>query len=149
MSNIVHEFSISVDREDGYVFRTAFDKPQYPQLVMDEPPPLGRDSAPNPARILAAAVGNCLAASLLFCATRKRAVVGKIHAGVKVTIGRNENKRLRVAGIQVLLSPEVDPATLEQARGCLGLFEEFCTVTASIREGIPVEVKVAGWEAIY
>jgi uncharacterized OsmC-like protein len=147
MSETVHEFSITVDREEGYVFRTRFDKPRYPELVMDEPPPLGADGAPNPTRVLAAAVGNCLAASLLFCATRKGAAVGKIHADVKVQIGRNENKRLRVAGIKVRLSPEMDAAAREKARECLGLFEEFCTVTASIRQGIPVEVSVEGLEA--
>ena len=144
MSETVHEFSISIDREQGYVFRTRFDKPHYPELVMDEPPPLGRDGAPNPSRMLAAAVGNCLAASLLFCASRKGAVIGKIHAAVKVQIARNENKRLRVAGIHVRLSPELDAATREKAKECLDLFEDFCTVTASIRQGIPVEVKVDG-----
>ncbi len=142
MAETVHEFSISIDREEGYVFRTRFDKPQYPELVTDEPPPLGKDGAPNPARVLAAAVGNCLSASLLFCAARKGATVGKIHADVKVQIARNENKRLRVAGIKVRLSPELDAAAKEKAKECLGLFEDFCTVTASIRQGIPVDVDV-------
>jgi uncharacterized OsmC-like protein len=146
MGEIVHEFSVSVDRDEGYLFHTRFDKPQFPDLVMDEPPPLGKDAAPNPSRILAAAVGNCLAASLLFCATRKGAKVGKIHADVKVQIARSENKRLRIAGIKVRLSPEMDPSTTEMAKECLGLFEDFCTVTASIRNGIPVEVKVDGFE---
>jgi uncharacterized OsmC-like protein len=147
MAETVHEFSISIDREQGYVFRTRFDKPHYPELVMDEPPPLGQDSAPNPSRMLAAAVGNCLAASLLFCAARKGASVGKVHADVKVEIARNENRRLRVAGIKVRLSPELDPATRAKAKECLALFEDFCTVTASIRDGIPVEVTVDGLEA--
>jgi organic hydroperoxide reductase OsmC/OhrA len=61
-----------------------------------------------------------------------------------VQIARNENKRLRVAGIHVRLSPELDAATREKAKECLDLFEDFCTVTASIRQGIPVEVKVDG-----
>ena len=87
-----------------------------------------------------------LAASLLFCATRRGAKVGKIHADVKVQIARSENKRLRIAGIKVRLSPEMDPSTTEMAKECLGLFEDFCTVTASIRNGIPVEVKVDGFE---
>lgn len=142
MGETVHEFSISIDREEGYAFRTRFDRPQYPELVTDEPPPLGKDGAPNPARVLAAAVGNCLSASLLFCATRKGAAVGKIHADVKVQIARNENKRLRVAGIKVRLNPELDAQAKEKAKECLGLFEDFCTVTASIRQGIPVDVEV-------
>ncbi len=62
--NVVSAFDIRVEQVDGFSFRTKFDKSQFADLAMDEPPPLGRDTAPNAARILAAAIGNCLSASL-------------------------------------------------------------------------------------
>ena len=72
MSTKVHEFGISVERLSGYEFRVSFDKPQYASLTLDEPAPLGDDSAPNAARVLAAAIGNCLSASLVFCLSRSK-----------------------------------------------------------------------------
>lgn len=48
------------------VQQADFDNPALPVLVTDEPPPLGGDAGPNPARLLGTAVANCLAASLLF-----------------------------------------------------------------------------------
>ena len=139
-------FALSLEQRERFLFDVTFDGPGWPVLRLDEPQPLGDGSAPNASRLLGAAVGNCLAASLLFCATRKGASLGSVHADVTVEIFRNENKRLRVGRITVVLDPEIDPATLEKARECLGLFEDFCTVTASIRQGIPVEVKVNGLE---
>ena len=63
MSDPVSEFGLRIEQVDGYEFRVRFDKEHYPEMRLDEPAPLGHDRAPNPARILAAAIGNCLAAS--------------------------------------------------------------------------------------
>ena len=50
----VARFSLTVEQVDGFEFRVRFDKDQYEDLILDEPAPLGRDRAPNAARILAA-----------------------------------------------------------------------------------------------
>ena len=50
MSTLIHEFGITVDQVDGYEYRIRFDKPQYPEIRVDEPEPLGKDAAPNAAR---------------------------------------------------------------------------------------------------
>jgi uncharacterized OsmC-like protein len=57
----------SLTREEGFRFRVRFDQDGMGELVTDEPPPLGQGRGPDPSRLLAAAIGNCLAASLLFC----------------------------------------------------------------------------------
>lgn len=134
------EFTIHVEQVEGFGFRTRFDKPQHPILLTDEPAPLGKDSAPNPARILAAAIGNCLAASLTFCLS-KAGIESHVDADVKVELVRNESKRLRVGPIEVTLHPTLasGPAALD---GCIALFEDFCVVTESVREGLDVRVHV-------
>jgi uncharacterized OsmC-like protein len=113
-----------------------------PVMLFDEPPPLGSGRAPNAAAVLGAAVGNCLAASLAFCLRKVRLEVDGLTAHVTTHVVRNEQGRFRIGGIDVELAPELhdsDPVRLER---CEQLFEDFCVVTASVRQGIPVTVTV-------
>jgi uncharacterized OsmC-like protein len=144
MSDVVSRFSISIEQVQDYEFRVKFDKAHYAGLTMDEPAPLGKDSGPSPVRILAAAVGNCLAASLVFCASKRGVKIQTIRAEVRAEIVRNENKRLRVGRMEVEIDPGLDPESMERVRACLPTFEEFCTVTASVRQGIEIVTSVKG-----
>ncbi len=144
MSEPVSQFSITVDQVRDYEFRVRFDKEHFPELLMDEPPPLGQDRGPNAGRVLAAAIGNCLSASLLFCARKARVPVDKLHTEVKVHVVRNENRRLRIGKVEVVIDPHIPEAERDNARRCLELFEDFCTVTASVWQGIDVAVTVKG-----
>lgn len=135
-------FRTVVARESGYRFRIRFDQAGVPDLLTDEPPPLGKGEGPNPARLLAGAVGNCLAASLLFCLTRARIEVAGLTATVDTALGRNEQGRLRVTGIRVALAPEATAQARERMAQCLEIFESFCIVTESVRKGIDVTVEV-------
>lgn len=142
MAGKVHEFEIRVVQEDGYRFQISFDK-AYAALAMDEPSPLGADSAPNGMRILAAAIGNCLSASLVFCLGKHGVKLEHgLVARVRMEIVRNEEKRLRVGHVRVelVVPPDVAPDALD---ACRSSFESFCTVTESVRAGIPVEVVIA------
>ncbi len=135
-------FRIGMDCIQGYRFRVRFDKEQYAELQMDEPPPLGGDSGPNASRILAAAVGNCLSASLLFCAQKARAGIESLHTEVEVAFTRNEKGRLRIGKIGVTIDPRLSSADREKVRRCLDVFEDYCVVTQSVRDGIDVSVTV-------
>lgn len=136
------EFTLRVEQVDGFDFRVRFDKEQYADLRMDEPPPLGQDASPNPARILAAAIGDCLSASLVFCLKRRGVVVSGLHSEVRVQLVRNENKRLRIGNVEVSIHP-TEPIPEEAMDACLKTFEDFCVVTQSVREGIDVKVSVS------
>lgn len=138
---IAGEFTLQIEQVDGFDFRVRFDKEHYPSLRMNEPPPVGSDTAPNPARILAAAVGDCLSASLVFCLKRRGVVTNGLRTTVHVTMVRNEQKRLRVGRIDVSIHPQ-DPIPTEVLDACLKSFEDFCVVTQSVREGIDVVVDV-------
>jgi uncharacterized OsmC-like protein len=90
--------------------------------------------------MLSAAIGNCLAASLTLCLRRARIDVQGITADVTTHVGRNERGRLRIGEIDVQLEPFV--AAGANIDRCEALFEDFCTVTASVRQGIPVHVSL-------
>jgi uncharacterized OsmC-like protein len=143
VSAVASRFSIHVEQIDGFEFRVKFDKDQFAPLLLDEPPPLGRDGAPNAARVLAAAIGNCLSASLVFCLKKANVAVSGVSADVDVEIVRNEGRRLRIGKVNVTLHtnlPPNDPALAS----CLSTFEDFCIVTQSVRQGIEVAVQVKG-----
>lgn len=141
MSDVVNRFAIRVEQIEGFDFVVKFDKAQFAEVRLDEPPPLGHDHAPNAARILAAAIGNCLAASLVFCAKKQGAPAAGVSADVAVEIVRNEARRLRIGKVDVTLHTTL-PADHPALAGCISTFEDFCIVTQSVRRGIDVDVKV-------
>ncbi|HUC76376.1 MAG TPA: OsmC family protein [Vicinamibacterales bacterium] len=135
-----HHVTLRLARD--YEFVAQFnDVPGAPTIRFDEPAPLGGARAPNAAAVLGAAVGNCLAASLTFCLRRARMDVKDLTVNVTTHVARNERGRFRIDGIDVELEPVVgaDGARLER---CSELFEDFCTVTASVQRGIPVRVSL-------
>jgi uncharacterized OsmC-like protein len=138
---VVNRFDVRVEQLEGFAFAVRFDKPQYAELRMDEPAPLGHDEAPNPARILAAAIGNCLAASLVFCMKKANVPLKGVTADVGVEIVRNEARRLRIGKVDVTLHTAL-PADHPALTSCLGTFEDYCIVTQSVRRGIDVTVRV-------
>ncbi len=138
----VQSHRVSIELTKGYQFLVRFEDVEgKPTLLCDEPPPLGDGEGPNPAAVLGAAVGNCLAASLAFCLRKARLDPVHLNASVTTHVARNEQGRFRIASIDVELAPEL-PAQLAGQKRCEELFEEFCTVTASIRRGIPVSVSL-------
>jgi len=135
-------FDLTMELQDGYRFLVDFAQPGVPPLLLDEPEPLGDGDGPNAARVLAAAVGNCLSASALYCLRRARIDVQGMHTTVSASLARNEAGRLRLGDIQVRIRPVVDAAEHGRMRRCLELFEDFCVVTQSVRSGIAVDVSV-------
>jgi uncharacterized OsmC-like protein len=138
-----HSFSVELEQQEGFEFRARFDWPGVRELVLDEPEPLGGRKGPNAARLVAAAVANCLAASLVFCLRNKfRQAPGPVRARATGRLERNEKGRYRIAGIDVTLSMSEKLGELPHQQRCLEQFEDFCVVTESIRRGIPVTVTV-------
>jgi uncharacterized OsmC-like protein len=136
------EFTITVDQVEDFEFRVRFDNPQHAELTVDEPGPLGKDAGPAASRLLAAAIGNCLSASLLMCARKSRVQMGLMRTRVTTRIDRSEKGRLRIKGVDVELDPAIAEVDREKAQRCLTLFEDYCTVTQSVREGFPIKVEV-------
>jgi organic hydroperoxide reductase OsmC/OhrA len=132
---------IELAQETGYRFAIRFGE-NMPLAHSDLGPPLGAGGGPSPEHLLAAAVGSCLASSLLFSLKKFGQSPEPIGAVAVATEGRNENNRLRVQAIEVTLRLGVPAAKLENLERVLASFEDFCTVTASVRGAIPVRVEV-------
>ena len=135
-------FSVSIERENGFVFRVDFGLDEVENLIMDEPEPVGAGSGPNASRVLAAVVANCLSASLIFCLQKAKAEVKGMRTRAEGRMRRNEEGRWRIAEIDVEITLDVDPEFRSQMERCLSLFEDFCIVSKSIEQGIPLNVTV-------
>ncbi len=134
---------VTVTRQDKYRFLVDFG-PGIAQAVADEPAPLGDGAGPSPSQLLAAAVANCLSASLLFANGKFKEDPGRLTTTAVCEIGRNEKGRLRVTGIKVTMTLGVAPESLSHLDRALAQFEDFCTVSQSVRTGIPFTVTVKG-----
>jgi len=138
-----NSFTIELEQQDGYEFLVRFDLDSVSDLLVDEPEPLGHARGPNPSRLLAVSVANCLSASLLFCLQKSKVEGVKLRSTVSGKHVRNEQKRLRIGGIDVKIHVAGVGAEDEvRLQRCLGLFEDYCVVTASVKGGIPVSVDV-------
>jgi uncharacterized protein (DUF302 family)/uncharacterized OsmC-like protein len=136
------EFDVHLTQVRDYEFRVHFPATNAEDITVDEPPPLGGSKGPNPARLLAAAVANCLAASLYFCLRKALQELGPIVGDAKVALVRNERGRWRVGSLAVTLKLAETLQSLPSLENCLEQFEDFCIVTESVRRGIPVAVSV-------
>lgn len=142
MSETAETVEVRLDQQDLYRFSVLFGQDGVEPLVVDEPAPLGAGAGPNASRLLAAAVGHCLSASALYCLDKARVPVQGVQTTVTGQLERNERGRLRIGGLQVQIDVAVAEADRSRMVRCLELFEDFCVVTASVRNGIPVEVDV-------
>ncbi len=145
-ADVAGEYTISLEQIKDFEFLVKFDKEHHPDLELDEPPPLGGDKGPNAGRLLAAAVGNCLSASMLFCSRKAKVNVEGIETKVTVQVVRTENRRQRIGKLSVEITPRIAAAQHDEASRCMDIFEDFCTITQSVRQGIPVEVTIKGFE---
>jgi len=135
-------FTIHLEQQEGYQLNVRFDWKRAADLLTDEPPPLGETNGPNASRLLAAAAANCLSASLLYCLSKDEPPDNSLRAEATCTLVRNEQKRLRIGGLDVKLVIDEELAGSKRLDRCKRLFEDFCVVSASIREGIPIAVSV-------
>ncbi|MBA2077401.1 MAG: peroxiredoxin [Rhodanobacter sp. 68-29] len=133
---------LSLERVGDYEFRVRFDGTAVPDLATDESAPLGHDAGPNPSRLLAAAVANCLCASLLFALRKFKNEPQGLSAKALATMQRNEHGRWRIVHIGVDLQLADAAAALEHVERAMAQFEDFCIVTESVRQGIRVAVSV-------
>lgn len=142
-----HTVSITVTQQSNYQFLVDFGA-ALPQLLADEPAPLGAGAGPSPSHMLLAAVANCLSSSLYFALQKFKQDAGGITTTASARIDRNEEDRLRVLDIAVTIRLGKGGAEISHLDRVLAQFEAFCTVSQSVRHGIPISVAVEDGQGI-
>ena len=133
--------TVELRQRSNYQFDIEFSEGM-PQLMSDEPAPLGEGKGPSPVQMLAASVGNCLSDSLFFALAKFKQKPEPIHTTVNALVGRNAEGRMRVRHIEAEIHLGVEAGKLEHLDRALEQFQEYCTVTQSVGQGIPIHIRV-------
>lgn len=97
---------------------------------------------PSAVQLLCAAVGSGLAESMLSTLRNVEQSTEPLACMVVAEVGKNAQRQMRVLNMAVSLHLGVLASQLEHIDRVLDEFEIFCTVTQSVRQGIPVDVTV-------
>lgn len=140
-ANVAPAPSITIKQVEGYRFLVDFGA-AFPTLETDEPEPIGREAGPSPEQLLIAGVSNCLCASFAFALGKYRQEGNGIAARACARVIRNAEHRLRISGIDVEITLGAQAGALPRIDRVLEQFERFCTVSESVKAGVPVTVAV-------
>lgn len=135
------EFTLDIERIEDYKFKVKFDKESMDELITDESGDIGGEEGPNPSRLLAASTLNCLMASLTLCLEKRRVKIKSLEGKIRAKIERVKG-RLRVTELDATIQPEIDTEDEEKLDKCKEIFENYCVVTQSVRNGIDVNVNL-------
>ena len=134
--------TVSLSSETDFQFRVEFGLAGVPAITTDAMPPLGRGQGPDSERLLMAAVANCLSASLGFALRKYRNPEIPIRAKAQAWLAPNAQGRLRMQRIEVDIHLGVPAGSIRLLERALAQYEDFCTVTQSVRAAIPVIARV-------
>jgi uncharacterized OsmC-like protein len=139
--------TIRITQVDAYVFTVDFGA-ALPALLTDEAPPIGGGTGPFPEQLLISGVANCLCASLVFALGKFRQEARGVAAEASCRVERNAEGRLRIAGIDVRIGLGAAAADMPRIDRVLEQFERFCTVSESVKAGVPVAVSVTDRDGV-
>jgi uncharacterized OsmC-like protein len=98
---------------------------------------------PNPSRMVGLAILGCLSSSFIFCLKKKNLALDDLKAEAEVILARNEKGFWRVKKVEVNINTIInDPDARKRAEQCKKMYENYCTITQSVRNGIDVDVNL-------
>ena len=137
-------FAVSINHESGFRFSSQASEDGRNHgipFASDEPDPVGEASAPSTPALLGAAVGHCLSASLLEALRHAHLEVLSCETETVAVVKPNAGGLPRIDHIEVTIRPSL-AGTSPRVKRCAEVFERYCTVTSSVKEGIAVRVQV-------
>ncbi len=116
---------------------------QFKDFSVDEPTSFhGTDLGPSSVEYLLIGIGGCLGTTFIYCLQKKNikmksveiVVDGKLsHVGPKMLL------RLTKVNAEIKFKPE-ENASSEEINLCINKFREYCIVSNSIADGLPINV---------
>ncbi|MHC1566624.1 MAG: OsmC family protein [Candidatus Syntropharchaeales archaeon] len=108
-----------------------------PPLKIDEPPSFhGKGKGPSPLEVFLSSIGACTAATFAYISRKMGMEMEKINADVR-GIASKEKGVWRIKKIEIRMN--VLGSGVED---CFDEFQKYCAITESVKNGIPVELKL-------
>lgn len=150
---MIHEenTTVNLELEKDLIFKCSLGLEKLKEIYIDETLKKKENPwGPDAAKLLGMAILGCLSASFIFCLNKRNLTPDDLQAHAEISFKKIEKGYERIKKIDVKLMPKTDnPATLKRINQCIrelksgkSLFEETCIITASIREGIKINVDV-------
>lgn len=137
------ENAVELEQVERYRFEARYPGKPFGPITVDESPPTGGGAGPSPVEMLASAVGHCMSSTLLNTLERAHVVTSPLHTAVQVEVGRNEKGRLRVRHLAVEMRVQpLNEADRPRFEHSVSIFEDFCTVSGAVREGVRIDTHV-------
>lgn len=140
-------FKVNIKHVDKYRFRSQASEDGVDHgdaFYSDEPNPVGDASAPATPALFAASLGHCLSAALLEALRKSRIDVLGSETEAVAVVKLNSDGLPRIDHVDIKIKPTIRENNARKER-CADIFENYCTVTASVKKGIDVRVNVE-WE---
>ncbi|MGH3929583.1 MAG: OsmC family protein [Pseudonocardiaceae bacterium] len=115
-------------------------------IQSDEPDPVGEASAHSTPALFGTALAHCLSASLLDTLRHAHIEVHRLTTNAVTVVAPNHEGLPRIRKVEVVIRPQVSTKSPRLQR-CAEVFEKHCTVTASVREAVEVDVRV-DWQLL-
>lgn len=142
-SENIFKTNVTVEWVEDLTFKLNFENAALPELFIDETHDIDSPEAigPDPSKLLISAVMGCLNASFAFCLKKSKISLKGMTAKGELISKRSEEGLWRVSKIDVELVPEVEEG-IPRFERCVEIFHKYCTITESVRQGIPVNVTI-------
>jgi organic hydroperoxide reductase OsmC/OhrA len=140
----VRRFQVDLQHLDRYRFSSQASEDGVlhgSPYVSDEPDPVGDASGPSTPALLASAIGHCLSASLLETLRKSRIEVSAFNAKAVSVVAPNEEGLPRIQRVEITLEPRIKEYA-QRIQQCEAVFQQYCTVCASLKPALDVQVKV-------
>ena len=140
---------VELAQVERYEFRVRYPGHAYGPTTVDEPGPIGRDAGPDPVHALAAAIGHCLSSTLVSTLERAHIPFRPVETTVRAEVGRNAAGRRRVLALAVeIATAPLEENDRERFEHCVTIFEDYCTVSGAVRQGVPIRTHVGATAAV-
>jgi putative redox protein len=118
----------------------------FDNIQLDEPESFhGTDIGPSPVEYYLIGIGGCLGSTFTYCLQKQKVEIDSLEVVVDGQLKHaSPNMSLQLINIEVeLLITVKDGQPSDKIEQCVKTFQDYCVVSNSITQGVPLDVKIS------